>query len=595
EEVSSLQPGDPFVPSGSRTPNALSTVEEGAEEAETGSAVPSICSDAEGAGERGEDGEGSEAVPLRQRDVLVHVSTGSKAEERLASAAAVSEEGVAKLGELEGSERGEDEEVGGAAPLKQGDVQVEGSDLASVAESPASAATMRDEHVPELSDANELSEWMSGDGLVPSGWEMRSGDISSIPAGLSEVYSVNWKRSFPAGSEDPRWRELLPLVELIIAAMEPISIEMAADLLGWTGEIRDRVVDLSALLFPVREGLFHVFDMTIVHFLTGEIAQSSSLSHGSPHLAMERCNGHGRFADGFMGWLGGRGRGVQEYWLQHGVVHLCRAGRAEEASRLYSSDITLLQQRADKLLLPAVATDYLELTRCEGVDLAAAEQMRRFVGKYKDVLHAEGGGAVAQLASQQPDRSAVFEAWRQSGVKGRYLKWLNKPQQRDSCIALLPHPAGINTIAISARLTIGGCDDGTIYVYDAVTEKLLDRLDTPAAVLSVAIGDDGKGGLIAAGCRDGAIHVWDAGACCLPSLISSSAHFAFATYSATLKLKGEKQNAHSDHILSLAISSDGKSIASGSRDNSMKLWDAGSYFLPHLPATTNAPSFTPDS
>ena len=44
---------------------------------------------------------------------------------------------------------------------------------------------------------------------------------------------------------------------------------------------------------------------------------------------------------------------------------------------------------------------------------------------------------------------------------------------------------------------------------------------------------------------------------------------------ASLELKAEKQSAHSSFVLSVAFSPDGKTIVSGSRDKTIKVWDAG--------------------
>ena len=41
---------------------------------------------------------------------------------------------------------------------------------------------------------------------------------------------------------------------------------------------------------------------------------------------------------------------------------------------------------------------------------------------------------------------------------------------------------------------------------------------------------------------------------------------------ASLELKTEKKNAHSDSILSVDFSPDGKTIVSGSRDQTIKVW-----------------------
>ena len=42
-----------------------------------------------------------------------------------------------------------------------------------------------------------------------------------------------------------------------------------------------------------------------------------------------------------------------------------------------------------------------------------------------------------------------------------------------------------------------------------------------------------------------------------------------------MELKAEKQSAHSGDINSVAFSPDGKTIVSGSNDQTIKVWDAG--------------------
>ena len=44
---------------------------------------------------------------------------------------------------------------------------------------------------------------------------------------------------------------------------------------------------------------------------------------------------------------------------------------------------------------------------------------------------------------------------------------------------------------------------------------------------------------------------------------------------ASLELKAEKQSAHSNVVNSVAFSPDGKTIVSGSDDQTLKVWDAG--------------------
>ena len=99
---------------------------------------------------------------------------------------------------------------------------------------------------------------------------------------------------------------------------------------------------------------------------------------------------------------------------------------------------------------------------------------------------------------------------------------------------------------------------------------------------SVAFSSDGKS--IVSGSDDQTIKVWDAGtpACLIPHLAQNLSAPTLAA--ASLELKAEKQGAHNDAVRSVAFSPDGRTIVSGSRDNTIKVWDAGppAHLIPHL-------------
>ena len=80
---------------------------------------------------------------------------------------------------------------------------------------------------------------------------------------------------------------------------------------------------------------------------------------------------------------------------------------------------------------------------------------------------------------------------------------------------------------------------------------------------------------IVSGSDDQTIKVWDAGT---PAcLIPHLAQNLSAPTlaAASLELKAEKQSAHSGAIYSVGFSPDGKTIVSGSSDKTLKVWDAG--------------------
>ncbi|KAL1503550.1 hypothetical protein AB1Y20_012029 [Prymnesium parvum] len=362
---------------------------------------------------------------------------------------------------------------------------------------------------------------------------IRFDNLDTLPAGLDDVYAVNFRRAFPTDAPE-RWVTAKPLLELVAATMEPISVAMAASLLRWTADEQERVLELTALLFPVRDGLIHVFHKTVVDWITGDVSEGSAIKTGASEFLVKRDEGHRRFAEGFSRWL--QGDAKEHYWLKHGIVHLCRAGRADDAVRVYSSDLSFLRRRLDAGLLGTVSTDYLELRRYSPVDLKHATQMKSFVSKHRDVFERELGRAVTQLASQQPDESVVFRAVMH---KEQYFKWRNKPQTFDACIATLLLSSEVSGVAVSKTRIVGGAGQ-SVYVYNAATEELLETLECGQDVCSVAIYEEQEAGSLVAGLRDGAIRIWDSGA--------------------TLELKSEKSDAHTNVITSVAFSPDGKTV-----------------------------------
>ena len=83
------------------------------------------------------------------------------------------------------------------------------------------------------------------------------------------------------------------------------------------------------------------------------------------------------------------------------------------------------------------------------------------------------------------------------------------------------------------------------------------------------------GKTIVSGSSDETLKVWDAGT---PSPPDPSPRRNLTTSplaTASLELKAEKQSAHGHVVSSVAFSPDGKTIVSGSYDKTLKVWDAG--------------------
>jgi WD40 repeat protein len=107
--------------------------------------------------------------------------------------------------------------------------------------------------------------------------------------------------------------------------------------------------------------------------------------------------------------------------------------------------------------------------------------------------------------------------------------------------------------------------DGTVSIWDASTTEQRHALEGhDLAVLTVAYSPDGK--VLASGSHDGAIKLWDAASGKNTSNLDG--HVDAAMVSLALVLQPA--------VCSVAFNLDGKILASGSRDKTIKLWDVTS-------------------
>ncbi|KAK4652844.1 HNWD NOD-like receptor pc4 [Podospora pseudocomata] len=166
--------------------------------------------------------------------------------------------------------------------------------------------------------------------------------------------------------------------------------------------------------------------------------------------------------------------------------------------------------------------------------------------------------------------------WVASGSRDQTIKiW---DTATGSCTQTLKgHGHIVTSVAISpdSKRVASGSYDNTIKIWDPATGSCTQTLKGHGDwVTSVAISPDSK--WVASGSRDQTIKIWDtATGSCTQTLkghrdsVQSVASSLNSTRSCTQTLKG-----HRDWVTSVAISPDSKWVASGSPDNTIKIWDA---------------------
>jgi len=382
--------------------------------------------------------------------------------------------------------------------------------------------------------------------------------IEEFPKGLGGVYAEFFRRRFPdTGDYKKRIR---PLLEVILAAHEPLGVDYVATIFRWSEYDRVNLLESLGSLFPVREGRIQAFHRAVGEWLTDQRKAGKnyfvSLWEGSKRLADQGWIEYERAASSMSG-----------YALAHLPTHLAGIGRGEDLVTLLT-DFGFLEAKIAGLGPQSLVEDYEMALGSDNLSAEEAQTLSLIQGAVQLSAHvlmedAEqlAGHLVGRLMSHESAATRDFLKRVRRSPQKPWLKPLT-PSLAQAGGALLRtlegHTDDVRAVAVTpeGRRAVSGSGDKTLKVWDLESGALLRTLNGHASpVNAVAVTSDGQRAVSGAGSlsesKDNTLRLWN-----------------LETGAVLRTFEG-----HTDRVSAVAVTPDGRQVVSASKDETLRIWD----------------------
>jgi hypothetical protein len=425
-------------------------------------------------------------------------------------------------------------------------------------------------------------------------------ELDRLPPGMESLYGAFFERLFP-GRDD--YERVLPVVELLVAAREPLSRDHLLACLG-KKEKKRRVVDsalsaLSQFLRQRRSGFEDEPSRSVGREFNHKSLYDWLGRPGTTFYANPGA-GHRRLAKMCRRELRRGPESLSGYLLRHFPNHLIEAERLDELAELLLN-WRFLEGKAEARLVFELVTDFARARQSLPRRHLASEMLRliekalrteaNFLEENPDTLfqtlwnrcwwydasaaaehYIEPGGGWtehnAPWLADAPRLSSWLDDWqagKQSAASGFCWFRSTRPPEMDlgsAQIAVLAgHTKMVRSVAVLSTpeglRVVSGSFDNTVRVWDGESGQELQRLDGHTDwVSSVAVQSTPEGLRVVSGSFDNTVRVWDG-----------------ESGQELQRLAG-----HTDLVWSVAVQStpEGLRVVSGSFDNTVRVWDGES-------------------
>tara|TARA_R100000900_G_scaffold9669_2_gene9279 strand:+ start:279076 stop:283374 length:4299 start_codon:yes stop_codon:yes gene_type:complete len=190
-----------------------------------------------------------------------------------------------------------------------------------------------------------------------------------FPVGLTGLYQAFFERHF--SDLEAYEKEVRPLLEIIVAAQEPVSGQRmvaalsASDMLEKVGldpidpefELNRRLHKLSAM-FPNADGQYRPYHLSVAEWLAGD----SNKTYNEIKFGVSPIRGHHRMADGGLRSWDTEKENLDSYDLKYLPTHLQQAGRWDELYELLTN-FEYVDLKARSNMVQELAEDFKQAAR----------------------------------------------------------------------------------------------------------------------------------------------------------------------------------------------------------------------------------------